>query len=507
MWSPSQRFHFIGIGGIGVSAVARVLHQKGIAVQGSDVRESQLTLGLRALGIPVTIGHRAENVDGADVVVHSTAVPKDNLERVAAREKGLQEAHRSEMLGLCLRGTESVGVTGTHGKGTVSAMIAHGLIVAGRDPTFVIGGLLNNYGTNARSGQGTAAVAEVDESDRSHLNLKPNHVVVNNLEVDHLNFYSDLDDIVGTMARFVNENDQLRVLALNWDDAGVRAMAAHVTRPFVRYGTTADGLDYSAQRVVDEGDRVRFEAFAGDRKLGEVTLGIPGAYNADNAAGAMAVLMGAYDVPFETVAEALSTYRGLENRFTVRKAGGLTLVKDYISHPTGMRRVLQSARKMPHARIWGVFKPYRFTLMRYHGEEYAQVFRDADDVVITTMYAAEERPIDGIDTPWFVDVLQRGGNSVHYVPENPDVVPFLSERVRPGDMVIFFGGDDFFRMADAWAESMDCAGGASCASVGRQPGGVSVDERAGGASCASVGRQPGGVSMDCARSVGTGEQA
>ena len=457
MWSPRQRFHFIGIGGIGVSAVARVLHQQGIAVQGSDVRESQLTLGLRELGIPITIGHRRENIEGADVVVHSTAVPKDNLERIAAQERGVREAHRSDMLGLCLQGRDSVGVTGTHGKGTVSAMITHGLIVAGRDPTFVVGGLLNNYGTNARAGSGSAAVAEVDESDRSHLNLKPNHVVVNNLEVDHLNFYQDLDDIVGTMAKFINENNHLKTLALNWDDEGVRAMAAQVTRPYLRYGTTEEfgPLDFSARSVEDLGDRVRFTAMAGDRTLGTITLPIPGNYNADNAAGALAILMGAYDVPFETVKQALDSYRGLENRFTVRHAGGVTLVKDYISHPTGMRRVLQSARRMPHKRIWGVFKPYRFTLMRYHGEEYAQVFREADEVVITTMYAAEERPIDGIDTPWFVSLLRQGGNIVHFVAENPDVVPFLSDRVQPGDMVIFFGGDDFFRMADAWADHLD----------------------------------------------------
>lgn len=468
MWSRRQRFHFIGIGGIGVSAVARVLHQQGVAVQGSDVRESQLTLGLRALGIPVTIGHRAENIDGADVVVHSTAVPADNLERRAAQARGVPEAHRSEMLGLCLEGRESVGVTGTHGKGTVSAMITHGLITAGRAPTYVIGGLLNNYGTNAQAGEGTVAVAEVDESDRSHLNLEPTHVVVNNLEVDHLNFYQDLDDIVGTMARFIDENRNLKVLALNWDDAGVRALAARINRPFLKYGTLTDdaALDYSARDVVDQGDRVAFTVFAGERRLGDVTLPIPGAYNADNAAGAVAVLMAAYDLPFEAVRQALDTYRGLENRFTVRRAGGVTIVKDYISHPTGMRRVLESARKMPHRRIWGVFKPYRFTLMRYHGEEYAQVFRDADEVVITTMYAAEERPIDGIDTPWFVELLRQGGNVVHFVPENPEVVPFLTPRVQHGDMVIFFGGDDFFRMADAWADGLDAAA-AGLAEIGR----------------------------------------
>ncbi len=453
MWSRDQTYHFIGIGGIGVSAVARVLHQQGVTVQGSDVRASQITEALEAMGISVTIGHRPDNIDGADVVVHSTAVPFDNLERVTARERGIPEAHRSDMLGLALSGHESVGVTGTHGKGTVSAMITHSLMKAGRDPTFLIGGLLNDYGLNARVGEGGMAVAEVDESDKSHLNLRPNHVVINNLEVDHLNFYEGLDEIVGTMARFVNQNDALKTLALNWDDAGVRALAAQIQRPFVKYGTTGDDLDYAARDVEDLGDRVRFVAWQGQSRLGEVMLRIPGNYNADNAAGAIAIAMGSLGLSFETVRAALESYSGLENRFTVRRGDGLTIVKDYISHPTGMRRVLDSARKMPHERIWCVFKPYRFTLMRYHGEEYGQAMSAADDVVITRMYAAEERPIDGIDTPWFCDVLRQAGCTVHYVPENPDVVPFLTEHVRDGDMVIFFGGDDFFRMADAWADA------------------------------------------------------
>lgn len=458
----AQTWHFVGIGGIGVSAVARVLHQQGLRVQGSDVRESVLTEGLRALGIPVFIGHAAENIDGADVVVHSTAVPYDNIERVAARARGLREAHRSELLGLCLRDRLSAGVTGTHGKGTVSAMITHALITAGKDPTFVIGGMLNNYGTNARAGGDALAVAEVDESDKSHLNLRPHFVVVNNLEVDHLNFYAGIDDIVQTMARFIEDNDQLRLLALNWDDEGVRQLAGLLTKPFIRYGTEAnpeaDLLDFSARQIVDEGMGVRFVAHRGAQALGEIALPIPGGYNADNAMGALAVALAGFELPFSAVQAALNTYRGLENRFSLVEAGGLLLVKDYLSHPTGMRKVLQSAQHIAHNRRWCVFKPYRFTLMRYHGEEYAEVFRQADDVIITTMYAAEERPIDGIDTPWFVEQLRQAGNRVHFVPENAGVVPYLEARVQPGDQVIFFGGDDFFRMADAWAERLNARG-------------------------------------------------
>ncbi|MEE2756087.1 MAG: UDP-N-acetylmuramate--L-alanine ligase [Myxococcota bacterium] len=457
MWSRDLIYHFIGIGGIGVSAVARVLHQQGVRVQGSDVRASQLTEALEQLGISVTIGHSAANIDGADVVVHSTAVPFDNVERQAARDAGIPEAHRSEMLGLCMQGSRAVGVTGTHGKGTVSAMITHSLVKAGLDPTFIIGGLLNNYRLNAQNGTQPFAVAEVDESDRSHLNLRPEIVVVNNLEVDHLNFYDGLGDIIETMATFINQNESLTGLALNWDDQGVRRLAGKIDVPFIKYGTSGDNLDYKVDNIVDYGNEVAFTAYRRSEELGRICLPIPGNYNADNAAGAISVLLEYLDQPFEKIAAALNTYKGLENRFTVDRSSGITIVKDYISHPTGMRRVLESAKKMEHNKIWCVFKPYRFTLMKYHGYEYGDALSTADEIVITRMYAAEERPLDGIDTPWFCDVLRQANNVVNYVPENHDVVPFLTGTVKDGDMVIFFGGDDFFRMADQWVNDRNCS--------------------------------------------------
>jgi len=467
--SSPTTYHFIGVGGIGVSAVARVLLQRGARVQGSDVRESQLTEAIRALGAHVTIGHAPENLDGADAVVYSTAVPATNVELVEARRRGLPLLHRSEGLALCLEGLEAVGVTGTHGKGTVSAMVAHGLVVAGLDPTFIIGGLLNQYGVNARVGRLAPTpdgappygVAEVDESDGSHLNLRPQHVVVNNLEVDHLNYYDDLDHILSTMAAFIHQNDRLKTLALNWGDEGARRLAA-LLRPealakVVRYGAppphaphAPHALHFSARAVEDLGARVRFDAYEGDERLGAVTLRIPGAYNAENAAGALAALR-ALGVPPAVALGALSTYEGLENRFTVVESQGVTLVKDYLSHPTGMRKVLESARRFGGRRVWCVFKPYRFTLMRYHAEDYAEAFRGADEVVITTMYAANEPSIDGVNTPWFVERLRAAGNRTTHLPDQDHITPFLEREARAGDLVFFFGGDDFFRMADAWA--------------------------------------------------------
>lgn len=462
-----------------------MLAERGAQVQGSDVRVSQLTEAMERMGARVTIGHTPENLDGADAVVFSTAVPRDNVELIEAERRGLPLLHRSQALGLCLLGLESVGVTGTHGKGTVSAMITHALITAELDPSFIIGGILNQYKTNARTGRTTDrttdntadqasnaedhapcyGVAEVDESDGSHLNLTPQHTLVNHLEVDHLNYYEDLDAIIETMTAFLNRNERLKSVALNFGDEGVRRMyeslEPHAKSSVISYAAegyypqelgSLDALDFSAREIQDLGLSVRFNAYRGATLLGEITLSIPGGYNAENAAGALAVTLGGLGVAFEHVQRALNTYEGLENRFTVRRDDELTVIKDYLSHPTGMRRVLESAHKIEHHKIWCVFKPYRFTLMRYHGEDYARAFTAASDVVITTMYAANEPSLPGINTEWFVDELRRHGNMTHFVPNQDDIVGFLSEQVSAGDLVFFFGGDDFFRMADAWMD-------------------------------------------------------
>lgn len=474
--------HFIGIGGIGVSAVARMLAERGARIQGSDVRESQLTLAMEHLGAQVMIGHDPRHLEGADLVVFSTAVPRDNVELVEARRRELPLLHRSQALALCLIGLESVGVTGTHGKGTVSAMIAHAMIVAELDPSFIIGGILNQYKTNARVGRtperidasSTSSVtdqaqcygvAEVDESDGSHLNLNPHHVLVNHLEVDHLNYYDDLNAIINTMTLFLNQNAHLKSVAINVGDQGVREMSEQLTlasdAEVLTYAAegyypaelgSLDQVDFSARALVDHGLSVSFEVYRRAERLGEITLPIPGGYNAENAAGAIANLIGGLGLDFSTVQRALNSYQGLENRFTVRRDLELTVVKDYLSHPTGMRRVLQSAQHIPHRKIWCVFKPYRFTLMRYHGQDYAKAFTAADEVVITTMYAANEASMPGIDTKWFVAQLRRHGNSTHFIPNQGELTAFLEARVGPGDLVFFFGGDDFFQMADAWMD-------------------------------------------------------
>lgn len=449
MLDSLHHIHFIGIGGIGVSAVARLALERGYRVSGSDVRASQITRAVAEEGALVTIGHAESNLDGAELVVLSTAIPEDNLERVEATRRGIPTAHRSEVLAELVRDRRTIGVTGTHGKGTTAAMIVAIMDRAGLDPGFAIGGLLNDYGTNARLGSGEWVVLEVDESDGSHHRIRTDIALCNFLEPDHLNYYGDLDTIIDSMVAYLDDNEGLERAFANLDCAGNRELVARCRCPVVGYAVERVAAYQGRLRSRDQFP-IRFEVIRHGDTLGEASLSIPGRYNVTNAMGALAVCL-ELGVPFAAAAEALAGFSGLENRFSILQAGGLTIVKDYISHPTGIRRVLESARGLTEGRIFSVWKPYRYTLLSYLQDEYASAFEGSHEVLITTMYAAEEDPIPGIDTEFIVNKIRDTGMSVTFVPSDRDLVPALEDRVAPGDKVIFFGGDDFFQMADAWA--------------------------------------------------------
>ena len=448
----ARRIHLLGIGGIGVSAVARILLERGYEVSGSDVRQSALTDEMVQLGATVAIGHDAAHLEGVDLVVVSTAIPSHNVELAAAHAQGIPVVHRSLVLNALIASRRTVGVTGTHGKGTVSSMIAWILECAGWAPGFVIGGRLNNFGINARDGE-EWMVVEVDESDGTHRNVELDYVVCNFLEPDHLNYYDDLDDIIQGMRRFLEQNTRLKEAFVNLDCKGNRQMVEHLNLRPTGYGMEhrsewRAGLQGAGQLPLE------FEAWWRDESLGAFVLNLPGRYNVVNAIAAIALTM-RLGVPLEAIKEGLASYRGLENRFTIEQGGGILVVKDYNSHPTCMRKVLDSARDLVEGQIISVFKPYRYSLIKYLQDEYGKAFRGSDEVVITTMYAANEDPIPGVDTELVVEKIRADGLKVTHIPELSDIKPYLLERARPGDKVIFFGGDDFFEMADAFVA--ECA--------------------------------------------------
>jgi len=459
----AQRFHLIGIGGIGVSGVARGLMAQGFEVTGSDVRDSVIIDGLRADGVRVTVGHAPENVHGADRVVVSTAIRDDNCEIAEAKRLGIPLEHRSVTLDRIALRFFSVGVSGTNGKGTVSSMITAILEAWGRNPSFVIGGILQEYGLNARVASAptpgeSMLVAEVDESDGSLVNVHPDVAVIANLELDHLNYYKSFDDVLAKLKEFLAANPRLKFAVVQSSDAGSRKLLE--ATPGVQHVTFSSDpawpADFQSRDVGFDGLSSSFDVVHGAYgRLGRVTLNVPGLYNVENALAAIAAThtLGA---PFAAIQAGLAAFRGLKNRFTLERVGAYLTVKDFISHPTGMRRVLEALRRMvgPDVPIVAVFKPYRFTFIRYLGDEYARSFVDADLTVITEMWDGHEEPIPGINTKYLVDKIAATGTNVTYVPDHADIVPDLLKRYDRPFATIFFGGMDLFEQADRLATEL-----------------------------------------------------
>ncbi len=449
-----RRPHLIGVGGIGVSGIARALRARGLAVQGSDVRESSLTRALRDEGVKVMIGQREENIADADLVIYSTAIPESNPERRIAASRGIPLIHRSEVLGALMRERDSIGVLGTHGKGTTAALITWLLEQGGRSPSFIIGGLLQNYGTNTRWREQGPVVVEIDESDGSLVNVPTDVALINNLEADHLNYYrSGLEDVLDTFAGHLARHPET-VLFGNGDDHGTAELFARVAGKIngapVTFGLDRDDLDYQAREITTDGLATRFSIHCAGEFVATARLGIPGEYNVANAIGAVAVAH-RRGVPWDAIVKGLASFRGLENRFTVVERDSMRIIKDYISHPTGIRRVLEAAKAASDRPIVAVFKPYRFTMVNYLQDDYATAFKDAAHTVITELYPAGEVPIPGIDTEYLCDRIRGAGSRVSYVPSMEGIVPFLEERFPREHQVIFFGGDDLFAVADSYA--------------------------------------------------------
>lgn len=449
--NKGQLVHMIGIGGVGMSAVARLLLYKGVRVTGCDSRESRITRELALEGAKIAIGHDPGHVRGIDLVVYSTAVAADHPEMLAAKNLDVPIAHRAEVLaGLLKDYSRTIGVTGTHGKGTVSSLTTFMLDSAGLDPAFAIGAYLLDYNTNARGGQGDLLVAELDESDGSLLNASPTIALVNNVEADHLNYYRDYDHVVRTIADFLCGNENLDTALVCWDDAGAMETARQSGCAFSTFGLKK-GADFWGDLVSIGPKGSEFRLFDHKKDLGMFRLPLPGKYNCVNAVGAMAVCLGLGLAP-DALRRALGRFSGIENRFGVEEACGIRLVKDYISHPTGIRRVLETARDFEPRSLVAVFKPYRYTMMNYLKDEYATAFRDADRVVITKMWDAGEKPIQGIDTEFLVEKIRQFNEHVDYLDDIDNVPEFLLGFIRPGDMVTFLGGPDMFEQADRLKE-------------------------------------------------------
>ncbi|MBN1371236.1 MAG: UDP-N-acetylmuramate--L-alanine ligase [Anaerolineaceae bacterium] len=454
-----ERIHFIGIGGSGLSAIARLLAERGYPVSGSDRAVSPLAEELRAAGIRVYAGHAAEQVAGADVVVRSSAVPEDNPEVQAARAAGIPVLKRAEFLHRLTDGFQTIAVAGTHGKTTTTAMIAFLLNRLGQDPSYIIGGVSRDLGGNAHAGQGSAFVIEADEYDRMFHGLQPALAVVTYMEHDHPDCYPTPADYRAAFAGFVGRLQAGGTLLVCADQADTRGLVAEIPASCraLTYGVR-EPADYSAANLVPQpGKGYRFDALRGGDLLASVSLSVPGLHNASNALAALAAI-DCLGLPVAQAAAVLEQFSGTGRRFDLRgTAEGITVIDDYAHHPTEIRATLQAARAMyAGRRIWAVWQPHTFSRTRALQDPFAAAFADADRVIVTEVYAAREQA-NGFSAEAVVKGMDHPG--AIFIPALEDVVVYLQKNLMPGDVLLVLSAGDADQIsAQIWADLKEIGG-------------------------------------------------
>ncbi len=449
MIPASARLHFVGIGGAGMSAVAQVLLHRGFQVSGCDRRESDATARLRRLGAHVVLGHSPSHLDAADTVVLSRAIGEENDEVRAARQRGLPTLHRAEVLAEVMASGRGVAVVGTHGKTTTTAMLTRILTSAGLDPTALIGADVAEFGGNARAGNGPWIVAEVDESDGSLLHVIPFAAVLTSLDVtDHRDFYTTPAHLEGTFARFLRSVAPGGFVVVCIDHPGVRALVDGLRRPVVTYGLDGAASVRGTVRAIN-GRTARADVMIDGRPAGELILQVPGRHNVSNALGAIAAAL-RIGVPVETAIAALAQFRGASRRFEVHgEAGGVLVVDDYAHNPVKVAAALRAAREgWPHRRLIALFQPHRFSRTHTTHADFALAFDAADEVVVTEIYPADERPLPGVSARLIVDAVA-AHRPVHYRVTTADALDLIEALAVPGSLVLTLGAGDIGGAADA----------------------------------------------------------
>jgi UDP-N-acetylmuramate--alanine ligase len=461
--------HFVGIGGIGMSGIAEVMHQLGYRVQGSDVAESYVVEGLRKAGIPVMIGHSADNLGEAAVVVCSTAIKDGNPEVEAAAERRLPRVKRAEMLAELMRMQKTIAVAGTHGKTTTTSMIAAMLDAGGLDPTVINGGIINRYGSNARLGKSDWMVIEADESDGSFLRLDGTIAVVTNVDPEHLEHYGSFEKIKDAFVEFIENVPFYGLAVLCVDHPDVQNLLSRVRdRRVVTYGFSALA-DLRADNVATERGGTRFDAVVlqrdGSRRTIErIGLPMPGRHNVQNALAAIAVAI-ELGIDDDSIVKGFEKFEGVKRRFTtVGEVGGALVIDDYAHHPVEIRAVLSAARESAQAtvgqeestgRVIAVVQPHRYTRLQALMDDFQNAFNDADIVLVTPVYAAGEEPIEGVDSAALAEGLRAHGHRmVKAVADPAELASSLRDIAAEGDVIICMGAGDVTKWAAGLADGI-----------------------------------------------------
>ncbi len=449
-----ERVHFVGIGGIGMSGIAEVLLNLGFKVTGSDARKTEITDRLENLGALIFYGHKEEHIVDSDVVVISSAIRSDNPEVRKAKELFIPVIQRAEMLAELMRMKYSIAVAGAHGKTTTTSLVSTILGHAGFDPTCVIGGRLNSLGSNAKLGDSKYLVAEADESDGTFLLLYPTIAVATNIDLEHLDFYSDLGEIKSAFTAFLNKVPFYGLDIICIDNVNLQSIIPSLKRRYMTYGLSKQA-DLRADHVRYDGFSTTFKVIYKGYELGEITLSLPGAHNVVNALAACGVCI-ELDIPFSVIREALASFSGIHRRLEVKWNGDIKLIDDYGHHPTEIRATLDAIRKMSKGRIIVAFQPHRYTRTKALMDDFVSAFNEADILFVTEIYAASEDKIEGVSGSVLAERIRSGGHkNVLFAPTKEDAADKIIEIAEKDDIVVTLGAGDIHRIDEklrtAWS--------------------------------------------------------
>jgi UDP-N-acetylmuramate--alanine ligase len=440
MFGRFKHLHFVGIGGAGMSGIAEILANLGFQVSGSDSTPSEITEYLAGLGIKIQNAHVAENVEGIDVVVISSAIGDSNPEVREARLRGIPVIKRAEMLGELMRLKFSIGVAGTHGKTTTTSMIGRILQHANLMPTLIVGGVVAELGTGAALGTGDYLVAEADEYDKSFLAMFPSMAVVLNIEADHLECYNGMEDLLGSFLTYINRVPFYGSAIVSADDPNIQSFRQKISRPYATFGFSNDA-DYRALNITLEPHRTMFSVYHKQDLLGDIILRVPGKHNVANALAAIAACR-ELDVPFAPIADALRDFRGVGRRFEqIAQINRILVIDDYAHHPTEIRATLTAAKAVyPERRVIAIFQPHLFSRTQQFAPEFAQALAIADEVILTDIYPAREQPVPGVTSELIrQEALKSGAKQFQYVGVKENALDAVTKMAQQGDVIITIG--------------------------------------------------------------------
>ena len=457
MFGKTNHIHFVGIGGIGMSGMAELLHKLGFIISGSDQNSSERTESLQTMGLHISEGHSGKNVNGADVVVYPSAVQRDNPEILAAENKQVPVIRRAEMLAELLKvKPTSIAIAGTHGKTTTCSMLGEILTTADFHPTMVIGGIVNKFQSNTISGSGDVIVVEADEFDRSFLTLQPTMGLITNLDLEHLDCYENLEDLQMAFTQFANAVPFYGKVGVCIDNHNAASIIPNIKRPVVTFGVHEDA-EIQASNLQFENNHSTFTLSIHSEPRGELTVHVPGEHNVKNALGA-AVLALELDTPFDKIQAGLDQYTGVRRRFDIKYTTdkNIMIVDDYAHHPSEVSATLKAAKTGWNNRIIAIFQPHLFTRTRDFYHDFAEAFLQADILIVTDIYEAREKPIPGITAQIISDEAERLGHKhVELIADQANIPPLLKAIVQANDMIITMGAGNIWRQCEGIYEAIN----------------------------------------------------